>query len=140
MEAPRLSTTRIVVSRKDFSRLESVIGGAVGREVEAAEHLESELSRAQVVPPEDVPRDVVTMRSRVRYEDGSGQAKSVTLVYPHEANPSEGRISVLAPLGAALLGLRVGDTIDWPLPGGRTRKIRVTEVEYQPEADGEYDL
>jgi regulator of nucleoside diphosphate kinase len=121
---------RIYVSRSDLKRLlplvEQHAGGVDGV---AAERLEAELDRAIVVEDGPVAPDVVAMESRVTFEDeGTGTAREVTLVYPGSADASAGRVSVLAPVGAALLGLRTGDRIDWPLPDGRTARIRILSV------------
>ncbi|MGE8456880.1 MAG: nucleoside diphosphate kinase regulator, partial [Pseudomonas alloputida] len=89
---------------------------------------------------EEVPAGVVTMNSRVHCrEEASGKDYHLTLVYPKDAGP-EGKVSILAPIGCALLGLSVGEQIDWPAPGGKTLKLKLLEVEYQPEAAGDYDL
>ena len=132
----------IILTQQDLNRLHALIEGVQAeRNVEAAEALESELSRAQVVEPGAVPPDVITMNSRVRFVDESnGSEREATLVYPQDAAASEGRISILAPIGSALIGLRAGDSIDWPLPNGRSKRLRIVEVVWQPEAAGEYDL
>lgn len=110
------------------------------RNQEAAEALESELARARVVEPHEIPPDVVTMNSRVRFLDEStGQEREATLVYPKDADPAAGKISVLAPVGAALIGMRAGETIDWPLPNGRSKRLKILAVTWQPEAEGQYD-
>jgi regulator of nucleoside diphosphate kinase len=99
-----------------------------------------ELSRAVVVPAAEIPADVITMNSRVRLLDlQNGATLEYTLVYPGEANFSEGKISVVAPIGAAMIGYRVGDTIEWEVPAGR-RHFRVETVLYQPEAAGDNHL
>lgn len=133
---------RIFVTRQDLSRLHALIEGvAASRNVDAAEALESELSQAHVVDPAQIPADVVTMHSRVRFLDASnGNLREVTLVFPHEAAANEGRISILAPVGAALLGLRRGDSIDWPMPNGRKKTLQILDVTYQPEAAGDAHL
>ena len=98
------------------------------------ERLQSELDRAIVVSSEAVPGDVVTMGSHVRYVDeATGLRRLVQVVYPAEANASEGKVSVLAPVGAALLGLSAGQAIEWDFPDGR-RRLRVQEIVLQPEA------
>ena len=98
------------------------------------ERLQSELDRAIVVSSEAVPGDVVTMGSQVRYVDeATGLRRLVQVVYPAEANASAGKVSVLAPVGAALLGLSTGQTIEWDFPDGR-RRLRVEEIVLQPEA------
>lgn len=132
----------IVVTQQDLDRLNALIAGVASeRNVEAAEALESELARAKVVTPDAVPQDVVTMNSRVRFVDEStGKEREATLVFPQDASANDGRISVLAPVGSALIGLRAGDSIDWPLPNGRNKRLRIVEVLWQPEAAGQYDL
>ena len=96
--------------------------------------LEQELERADVVEPARIPPDVVTMRSRVRVRDvRSGTETVYTLVFPCEASVADGRLSVLAPIGTALLGYRQGDVIEWPVPAGM-RQLEVAEVLFQPEA------
>ncbi|MCY1496523.1 Regulator of nucleoside diphosphate kinase [compost metagenome] len=87
---------------------------------------------------DEVPAGVVTMNSRVHCrDDNSGKEYHLTLVYPEHAG-TEGTVSILAPVGSALLGLSVGQHIDWPAPGGKTLKLTLLAVEYQPEAAGEY--
>lgn len=103
--------------------------------------LERELDRAEVVESADIPPDVVTMNSRVVVEDlESRKRHTVSLVYPGAADFEEGRLSILAPVGAALLGLREGAEIAWPAPNGTERRVRVISVEWQPEATGDYSL
>lgn len=81
------------------------------------------------------------MNSRVHCrEQSSGKDYHLTLVYPKDANPDEGKISILAPVGSALLGLQTGQHINWPAPGGKTLKLELLEVIYQPEAAGDFDL
>jgi regulator of nucleoside diphosphate kinase len=88
-----------------------------------------------------MPADVVTMRARVTVEDTvNGRRRELVLVYPEEADASASKISVLAPVGVAILGLRVGDTVEWPLPNGRTTHLRIVEIPYQPEAAGDLHL
>ena len=102
------------------------------------DRLEGELLRAEVVPREKLPQDVVTMNSRVVFEnETTGIRREITLVYPGMADIDAGRISILVPVGTALLGLRVGQSIDWELPGGEKQRYRIVGVPYQPEAAGE---
>jgi regulator of nucleoside diphosphate kinase len=97
--------------------------------------LEEELARAVVVPRDKIPQDVVTMNSRVVFQnETTGERREVTLVYPREADIDAGKISILVPVGTALLGLRVGQTIDWELPSGEKHRYRVMAVPYQPES------
>lgn len=102
--------------------------------------LEQELERAQLIAPQDVPPDVITMNSKVLLEDlSTGEEMTYTLVYPEDADVLEDKISVLAPVGTAILGYQVGDILDWPVPDGVVR-LRVKEILYQPEAAGDFEL
>lgn len=124
----------ITVSDRDLERLTRCIEQySDGRLAAQAEALEIELARARVVPAAEVPDDVVTMSSRLVVEDvRNGGRRAITLVFPEEADSDTGKVSVLAPMGSAVLGLRVGDEIDWDLPGGRTARFRIVEVSFQP--------
>jgi len=95
--------------------------------------LYAELMRAQIVAANDVPDDVVRMNSRLVFVDTtSGARRTISLVFPNAADVTQGRISVLAPIGSAVLGLRVGDEIDWPLPNGRQTRLRIVDVSSGP--------
>lgn len=137
MEAPD-----IIVTSSDFERLQRLIEThTADRDQDAVELLDVELSRARVVPPSEVPPSVVTMNSRLRYvNQATGASRTVTLVYPAEANFEAGRLSILTPVGCALLGLAVGQTIDWTMPNRQMRKFVVEELLYQPEAAGDLHL
>jgi regulator of nucleoside diphosphate kinase len=132
----------IVVTAADNERLRTLIRlrrDSGDRDV--AEALADELDRAEVVPAERIAGNVVTMNSRVVFRDEeTGENREISLVYPEDSSPEHGRISILAPVGTALLGLSVGQTIDWPLPQGRLKRYRVIEVVYQPEAAGHLHL
>lgn len=105
------------------------------------EALEEILDLGRIVPVEEIPHDVVTMNSEVVFEEiDSGDQRTVTLAYPDEADPADGRVSVLSPVGIALLGLAVGAETELTLPRGRTARIRIRGIRYQPEASGEYSL
>ena len=128
----------ITISSNDAQRLEALLESAQYRDQPGASALRKELERAHVVAPQQLPNDVVSMNSIAEcVEEGSGRAHELTLVYPRDADVAEGRVSVLAPVGSALLGLRIGQSIDWPAPAG-TLRLRVTAIRYQPEAAGEY--
>ncbi|MCW4454112.1 nucleoside diphosphate kinase regulator [Flavobacterium sp. MXW15] len=128
----------IIVSSRDLARLEAMLESPALSRHPAAIALSQELNRAQILPPDEVPEGIVTMHSRVECEDELQNEKhALTLVYPHEADFDKGRVSVLAPVGSALLGLSVGQTIDWTAPGGRKLRLRVTAIHYQPEASGD---
>ena len=119
--------TSILITNFDWARLRSLAAHAP---------LKDELDNAVVVDSRSVPADVVTMNSQVRFEDQTtGEIRDVTIVFPQDADASEGKISVLAPVGTALLGLSAGQAILWPFPDGSTRSLRVVELIYQPEAD-----
>ncbi|HEY1333790.1 MAG TPA: nucleoside diphosphate kinase regulator [Myxococcaceae bacterium] len=132
----------IQLTVQDLARLRVVVDlHSGGIERSAAEMLEAELDRAHVVAQEGLPPDVVSMRSRVLYEDAdTADRREAVLVYPEEADLARSRISVLAPIGTALLGLQAGESVSWPVPGRRTRTIRVLSVVYQPEAAGDRHL
>lgn len=121
-----------------MDRLERLLDGLPDNAMPGKAALEAELQRAGVVEPADVPPTVVTMNSKVRFAiEGAGNEFCLTLVYPKDIDGSAERISVLAPVGSALLGLSVGDELEWPRPGGGMTKVRVVEIVYQPEAAGE---
>lgn len=134
----------IYITEPDRQRLEKLIeiaGQNNGSENhEYLRRLEHELELAETVSPEEVPGDVITMRSKVRLKDlDTGEEMVYTLVFPSEANFEEGKISVLAPIGTAMLGYRVRSRIEWQVPSG-LRRLRVEEILYQPEAAGDYNL
>jgi regulator of nucleoside diphosphate kinase len=127
----------ITVTRLDLQRLERMLGSLEDSDP-TSEALEAELARARLVDHTQVPAGVVTMNSRVHCrEERSGRDHHLTLVYPQDAG-REVTVSVLAPVGCALLGLTVGQHIDWPAPDGKTLKLTLLAVEYQPEAAGDY--
>lgn len=102
--------------------------------------LEEELKFAEIVPSEDIPADVVTMRSKIKLQDLETQEElTYSIVFPSEANFDEGKISILAPLATALLGYKRGDTVEFQAPS-RLRRLKIEEVLYQPEAAGDYNL
>lgn len=125
----------LIITEQDLRRLLPVLDT---NDTPQAEQLEGELQRAVIV--KEPPPDVVTMNSEVTYEDlSTGTRRTVRVVYPKDADASRGHISVLAPIGSALLGMRVGHEIEWQLPTGR-RRVRVLEIRYQPEAQGDLHL
>jgi len=102
--------------------------------------LEHELEKANIVSSEEIPPDAITMNSRVLLRDlDSGEETMYTLVYPEDADLLEDKISVLAPVGTAILGFREGDILDWKVPAGIV-KLKVEKILYQPEAAGDYEL
>lgn len=129
------STRSIIVTEPDLGRLRALLRGQSESSLLDQEHLQdlkSELDRAVPVDAADVPPGVVTMHSQIRVEDvESGETRTYTLVFPHEADVASGRISVLAPLGTALLGYREGDEVEWEMPGG-VRRLRIRQVVQHP--------
>jgi regulator of nucleoside diphosphate kinase len=131
----------IYITTNDMNRLKKFIGDAIEKNPAAREdlqHLEDELNQAEICEQQDIPKDVITMNSKVHLRDlTSNEDLIYTLVYPAHANVELGRISVLAPIGTAMIGYRVGDVIEWPVPGG-VRRLEVKDVLYQPEASGDF--
>ena len=133
----------IYITQFDVARLREQISEArrtVGRSATHLAKLEAELHRGTLVDPTVVPPDVITMNSRVKLLDlDTGEEMIFTLVFPADADIAESRISVLAPIGTAMLGYRVGDTFTWEVPNGECT-LQVLELLYQPEAAGDYHL
>lgn len=137
MSETKARRPEITVSTADLDRLEGLLGELRAGAPEIADGLRTELDRARIVEPEEMPADVVTMNSTVRFADEeSGKEFERTLCYPEEATGGADKVSILAPLGSALLGLSVGQRIDWPVPGGRMAHIRILEVVSQPSRRG----
>lgn len=136
-----MSTERpaIVISSLDLDRLERLLESAEYAKHPGAAALREEIERADVIRPQDMPADVVTMNSTLEcIDEVSHDTHQLTLVYPDRADRDLGRISVLAPVGTALLGMRVGQVIEWPSPGGgKPLRLKVLAISYQPEASGE---
>lgn len=120
----------VVVSEQDFGRLSAMLAKL---SPEQAALLEEELAGATVVPQQQLPADIVAMGSRASFRDlDTGAEFTVTLVYPGDASVDAHRVSVLAPVGAALIGLKVGQSIEWPVPRGAQRRLQVVAVEQDP--------
>ena len=132
---------KIYITQADADKLHELMWAAESEGYRGSEYLRSlkkEMDRAQIVEPEAVPPDVITMNSTASLVDTeTGEEMKYTLVFPAEADLSQGKISVLAPIGTAMLGYRVGDTFEWDTPGGR-RTIKVEKVIFQPEAAGNH--
>ena len=137
-----MSERQIWITTFDLERLSSLIDGVRAAGPQKKDYLallEKELERARVVDPEKIPGDVVTMNSVVRIRDlESGDETDYTLVFPSDARIEENRISILSAIGTALIGYRVGDTIEWKVPSG-LKRLKVEGILYQPEASGHYD-
>ncbi|ACL72762.1 GreA/GreB family elongation factor [Thioalkalivibrio sulfidiphilus HL-EbGr7] len=128
----------ITLSSLDLDRLEHLLDSLPREALANHRQLLAELERANVVEPSQVPPTLVTMNSRVRFRvEPEGREFQRTLVYPSGMDGDEEKISVLAPIGSALLGLSVGDSIAWPTPKGGEMNVRIMEILYQPEAAGE---
>jgi len=134
-----MSERKIHVTSDDRKRLQALLS----RPTEAMDRddvsgLVGEVQRAVVVPASEIPPDVITMNTRARLLDLDQRTTlDYTVVYPEDADFAAGRISVVAPIGAAMLGYRVGDEIEWVVPSG-PRRLRVEAILYQPEAAGDY--
>lgn len=130
---------KVVISSRDAERLEALLDSLRGQAFPGKAELEAELDRAEVLEPESMPPTVVTMNSTVRFRVASSDDEfELTLVYPKDVDESGGTISVLAPVGSALLGLSQGDEIEWPKPGGGVLQVRIEEIVYQPERAAEF--
>ena len=133
-----MARSRLAGSWRDLERLERILDRLPAAQSNARDALMSELDRAEMVEPWEMPSDVVTMNSRVRFSfTGLDQALTMTLSYPKDMHDSDQQLSVLAPVGTALLGLRVGSCISWQRPDGASAEATVHEIEYQPERSGE---
>ena len=125
---------KIVISSRDAERLERLMVSLPSHSFPGRDDLEAELARAEIVAPANIPPTVVTMNSTVRFKiESSLKEFYLTLVYPQDADVNGGTISVLAPVGSALLGLSEGDEIEWLKPGGGVLRVSIEEVCAQPE-------
>lgn len=135
--------TGIYITENDAKRLQALLEVAKRSQYYGSDELKrlgTELNRATVVASEDIPHDVITMNSKVRLLDlETKEEMTYTLVFPDDADFNEGKISVLAPIGTAMLGYRAGDTFSWRVPAG-VRQIKILSILYQPEASGDYHL
>lgn len=129
----------IIINDFDAERIDRLLEQPEWANSPVASALNDELDRAQMCAPTEMPHNVVSMNSQVRFRDLTNNEERVrTLVFPATMTDSSTQLSVLAPVGAALLGLRVGDTINWTLPNGTVTHLEVLELLYQPEAAGEF--
>ncbi len=120
------NSNNLILTQADFQKLSTLVANL---DLEHCELLAEEIDRALIVDDEKIPSDVVSMNSKVSYQDlDSGLENVVTLVYPDAANIDENKVSILAPIGSALIGLREGQVIQWPLPGGKLKRIKVISV------------
>lgn len=127
---------KVILSSVDYDRLQALMDSQPDS-LPGKTALQAELDRADIVDPAKIPPSVVTMNSTVRFQlEPGGGTFDLRLVYPREVDGSSERVSVLAPVGSALLGLSVGDRIDWPGPGGTRLAVRIVDVLDQPERAG----
>lgn len=138
-----MSHRRLYVTQHDRERLTFMLDEALAgpnRDAAFLKELAHELAGAETVDSKTVPADVVTMNSRVVVKDvDTGETSEYMLVFPDQADVSQGRLSVVSPIGTAILGYAKGDTIAWQTPGG-PRQIRIVAIPYQPEAAGDFHL
>jgi regulator of nucleoside diphosphate kinase len=128
-----LRRPRIVIESGEHARLMDLAETARARFPQIAEFLAEELSRSFIVPDGTCAANVVRMGSRVTYrEDFTARVRHITLTYPHQANIDEHRISILTPIGAALIGLSIAQTIEWPAPDGQSNRLTVLGVADRP--------
>ena len=121
----------LIISKPDYLQLIKLIEQ---HDTHAAEALDIELSRADIVQDKDIPADAVAMGSQVTFIDlDSNEEKTISLVYPNEADVAQMKISILSPVGSALIGLRIGGNIDWPVPQGKVRRLKVIAVQQSNE-------
>ncbi|MGE0009054.1 MAG: nucleoside diphosphate kinase regulator [Parvibaculaceae bacterium] len=120
---------RISISRTDHTRLVKLADSVAGRHAPMADELSGELERAVVVADDAIAGDVVRMGSRVRFTDERGLERTMTLVFPDDADIAEGRLSILTPVGTALIGLSVGQSILWTGRDGQQHTLTVLEVQ-----------
>lgn len=129
----------VIISSLDAERLDKLLENLPENAFPGKNALAAELERAEIVSPENVPPAVVTMNSTVRFRvESTDEEFCLTLVYPKDVDGTEGKISILAPVGSALLGLSRGDEIEWPGPGGENLHVHIEEIIYQPERAGVY--
>ncbi|MDP1645595.1 MAG: nucleoside diphosphate kinase regulator [Thiobacillus sp.] len=130
----------IIVSERDLERLEAMLATLPDSQP-SADALRGELDRARIARSEEMPADVVTMNSRTRFVvETAGKEVEMTLVYPRDFTGAPSQLSVMAPAGIAVLGLTVGQHVEWVVPGGQGVRARIVEVTYQPERTGDYTL
>lgn len=129
----------IIISSLDLERLEALLNFRSGSDALRKLNLEEELERATVVDSKHLPENVVSMNSTVQLTISSSETPFyVTLVYPKDIKADGSTLSIFSPIGTSLLGMKQGDEIYWPNPGGKNIKVRVENILYQPERAGEY--
>ena len=134
---------KVTLTKNDYTRIYKAITDAKNSKTinsNEAEKLLSELSKAEIVPSEKIDKDVVTMNSEVKlFFENTQKEQSFKIVYPQDANLKENKKKKISPIATALIGYKIGDEIEWIVPGGMT-KIKIVDLIYQPEAAGDFDL
>lgn len=126
--APRTRSTHLIVSNAEYERLTDLASASMERLPEVAQELLDELERAKIVDDKDVPKDVVRMGSTVTFRSDDGHVRTLKLVYPADESLDEHRLSVMTPVGAALIGLGTGQSISWTARDGKHHRLTVTKV------------
>ncbi|WP_296283210.1 nucleoside diphosphate kinase regulator [uncultured Acinetobacter sp.] len=130
---------KIIISEQNLNRLETMLEHQT-KFTETMKHLEDELARAEVVKPNQLPANVVSMNAKVLITVApSTKSSEITLVYPHDFRGEGGQVNIIAPIGAAILGLAEGQEIEWPQPDGHMMKVKIEKVLYQPEREGDFN-
>ncbi|MBU2574257.1 MAG: nucleoside diphosphate kinase regulator [Elusimicrobia bacterium] len=133
----------LYITKTDCERLRKYLSSPAARNSRDRGNLEilgEEIHKAKIVDSREIAPDVVTMNSRIKLKDmDTNKEILVTLVFPDDSNIEQGKLSVLSPIGTAILGYSLGDIIEWKVPS-RVRRIQIKEICYQPEAAGNYDL
>ncbi len=134
-------TKKIFITDFDMKRFKWLISNTHRfdkMDIKHLKQLEIELANAEIVEPKDIPADVVTMNSKVRIKFlDTNEEKIFTLVFPFDADLEQDKLSILAPIGVAIIGYKTGETIEWDFPKGK-RQIKIEEIIYQPEREGNY--
>lgn len=119
----------IHISEADYDLIASFAMSLEGRSPALAQMIFDEIDRANVHAREELPKDVVTLGSEVTYlDDTTGALRSIRLVLPAEADIEAGRVSIATQMGAGLIGLKAGHSMNWPCPDGRPRTLKILEV------------
>ncbi len=138
-----MAERKIYITEFDKTRLSDLIGVTRDFNMQNRKDLEDlaeELERAEIVDSKNIPPDIVTMNSKVVLRDlDTSEKMTCVLVFPGKANIDIGAVSVLAPVGTAILGYAKGDVVEWPVPSG-IRRICIEDILYQPEAAGDFHL
>jgi regulator of nucleoside diphosphate kinase len=131
--------TKIYITKFDYERLKKILGKKKPHD-DFDKALIYELERGEIVDPKDIPADIITMNSHIRFTDEFGDSWDYWLVFPEDANLSESKISILSPIGCALLGYKIGDQVTIHTPNKGRRNLKVEEIISQPEREGKFDL